>query len=104
MLDKDSGKYLGEPIIEAARTEKLQKCIGVSFGSSFTKPGYNEGFHLNTVLPYKSHYKEEAQKDKDKIKYCTGMVVDWHRRWRESRKTDIKPLVSALDTDPEFSE
>ena len=37
ILDRDSGKYLGEPIIEAARTERLQKWIGVSFGSSFTK-------------------------------------------------------------------
>ena len=39
ILDRDSGKYLGEPIIEAARTERLQKWIGVSFGSSFTKHG-----------------------------------------------------------------
>jgi hypothetical protein len=102
VLDKDSGKYLGEPIIEAARTERLQKWIGVSFGSSFANPGYNEGFHLNTVLPYKSHYKKEALENKEKSKYCTGMVVDWPRRWRESRKTDVGPLISALDTKPEF--
>ena len=104
VLEKESGKYLGEPIIEAARTEKMQKWIGVSFGSSFMKPGYNEGFHLNTILPYKSHYKEEAKTDKVKAKCCTGMTVDWPRRWRESRKTDIRPLVAALDTDPKFSE
>jgi len=104
ILDKDSGKYIGEPIIEAARTERLQKWIGVSFGNSFAKPGFNEGFHLNTVLPYKSHYKPEAQEDDEKKKYCSGMTIDWPRRWRESRATDIQPLVSELDTDPRFSD
>lgn len=104
ILDEGSGKYLGEPIIEAARTERLQKWIGVSFGSSFMKPGYNEGFHLNTVLPYKSHYKDEALKDEEKMKYCTGMAVDWPRKWRETRKSDVSPLVTKLDIDEEFSE
>lgn len=98
ILEKESGKYLGEPIIEATETEKFQKWIGVSFGRSFSKPGFNEGLYLNTVLPYKSHYKED---EKD---YCTGMVVDWPRRWRETRKADVRPLVYALDTDPDFSD
>lgn len=102
ILDNESGTYLGEPIIEAAKTEKFQKWIGVSFGRSFTRSELNEGFYLNTVLPYKSHYKEDVKGDEKD--YCTGMVVDWPRRWRESRRSDIKPLVSALDTDPDFSD
>ncbi len=96
ILDSDSGMYLGEPIIEAARTERLQQWIGVSFGASFSKPDFNKGFYLNTVLPYKSHFKESGP-------LATGMVVDWPRRWRETRKTDIHSLVSGLDKDPEFS-
>ncbi|GAX60385.1 hypothetical protein SCALIN_C10_0145 [Candidatus Scalindua japonica] len=104
ILNKDSGKYLGQPIIEAARTERLQKWIGVSFGNSFNKPGFNNGFHLNTVLPYMSHYKPDVQENDEKKKYCTGMTVDWPRRWRESRTIDIQPLVSKLDTDPRFSD
>jgi hypothetical protein len=104
VLDKDAGKYLGEPIMEAARTGRLQKWIGVSFGNSFTKPGYNEGFYLNTVLPYKSHYKNEALGDEEESRHCTGMVVDWPRKWRETRKSDVAPLVSALDVKPKFSE
>lgn len=103
ILDKNSGKYLGEPIIEAARTERLQKWIGVSFGSSFTKPGFNEEFRLDTVLPYKSHYKPEIEDDNEKRKYFTGMVVDWHRRWRESRTTDIQSMISEFDTGSEYS-
>jgi hypothetical protein len=98
ILDNDSGTYLGQPLIEAARTEQLQQWIGVSFGCSFAKPDFNKGFYLNTVLPYKSHYKDQASS------LVTGMVVDWPRRWRETRKMDIRPLVSGMDTDPEFSE
>jgi len=98
ILNNDSGTYLGEPLIEAARTVPLQRWIGVSFGCSFTKPDFNKGFYLNMVLPYKSHYKDQASS------LATGMVVDWPRRWRETRKIDIRPLVSGMDTDPQFSE
>jgi hypothetical protein len=97
LLDKDTGTFLGEPLVEVGRTEREQQWIGVSFGPSFSNPGFNEGFHLNTVLPYKSHYKDRASA------YATGMTVDWPRRWRESRKSDPRPTLSALDRDPEFS-
>lgn len=55
ILDEDSGVFLGDPLVEAARTERTQQWIGVSFGPSFAKPGFNDGFHLHTILPYKSH-------------------------------------------------
>ncbi len=95
ILDSEFDKYLGEPIFEAKHTEELQKWIGASFGSSFAN---HKGFYLNTVLPYKSHYKDI------KSKYATGIVVDWPRRWRESRKTDVRPLISAMDNKQDFSE
>lgn len=98
ILDKETGIYLGEPLIEAARTERLQRWIGVSLGASFSQPGFNRGFHLNTVLPYKSHYKEQSSP------LVTGMVVDWPRKWRESRGTDVRLLVSGMDVEPQFSE
>lgn len=98
LLDSESGTYLGEPIIEAEETERLQKWIGVSFGNSFSKQDFDKGFYLNTVLPYKSHYKDPTSSD------ATGMVVDWPRRWRETRKTEIRSLVSAMDSDPDFSD
>src|SRR5438874_2390446 len=71
--------------------------LGASFGPSFGKPGFNDGFHLNTVLPYESHYKDPASE------YATGMTVDWPRRWRESRKSDPRPVLRSLDHDPSFS-
>lgn len=103
ILDRASGKYLGKPLIEAARTERLQKWVGVSFGRSFASPPFNQGFHLDTVLPYKSHYDKRAQNDDKKRDLCTGMTVDWPRRWRETRDTDIVPFVSALDKNPNYS-
>jgi len=98
ILNNESDKYLGKPMFEAKHTEELQNWIGVSFGRSFAKPDFNKEFYLNTVLPYKSHYKNAESK------YATGIVVDWPRRWRESRKTNVRPLISAMDTKPESSE
>jgi len=97
VLDAGGGVFLGEPLVEVARTEREQQWIGVSFGPSFTKPGFNEGFYLHTVLPYKSHYKDRSSD------YATGMTVDWPRRWRESRKSDPRPTLRSLDRDPKFS-
>jgi hypothetical protein len=97
VLDSGSGVFLGKPLVEVARTERVQQWIGVSFAPSFSKPGFNDGFYLNTVLPYKSHYKDAASD------YATGMTVDWPRRWRESRESDPRPILRSLDHDPTFS-
>jgi hypothetical protein len=97
ILDNSTGVFLGTPLVEVARVERTQQWIGASFGPSFAKPGFNDGFYLNTVLPYKSHYKDPASE------HATGMTVDWPRRWRESRKSDPRPALHALDRDPNFS-
>lgn len=97
-LDSESGTYLGQPLIEAALAEGVQKWIGVSFGPSFLEPQFNKDFHLHTVLPYKSHYKDKS------ISLATGMTVDWPRKWRETRKTDIRAAVSIMNTDKKFSD
>lgn len=97
ILDGSTGVFLGAPLVEVARVERTQQWIGASFGPSFTKPGFNDGFYLNTILPYKSHYKDSASK------LATGMTVDWPRRWRESRKSDPRPALGMLDHDPTFS-
>lgn len=97
ILDTDSGVYLGAPLVEVARTERSQQWIGASFGPSFSKPGFNDGFYLNTILPYKSQYKDRTSE------FATGMAVDWPRRWREGRKSNPLPVLKALDRDPDFS-
>ena len=97
ILDADNGIFLGDPLVEVARTERTQQWIGASFGPSFAKPAFNDGFHLHTIMPYKSHYKDRASE------FATGMTVDWPRRWREGRKTDPRPVLKILDRDPAFS-
>lgn len=97
-LDSASGVFLGRPLVEVARTEKAQMWIGASFGPSFSQPGFNDGFHLHTILPYKSHYKDSSSE------FVTGVTVDWPRRWRETRGSDPSPLLRRLDRDPRFSE
>jgi hypothetical protein len=97
ILDSSAGVFLGMPLVEVVRVERTQRWIGASFGPSFTKPGFNDSFHLNTVLPYKSHYKDRASE------HATGMTVDWPRRWRESRKSDLRPVLRGLDHHPEFA-
>ena len=97
ILDSSTGVFLGMPLVEVARVERTQQWIGTSFGPSFNKPGFSDGFYLNTVLPYKSHYKDPT------TEHATGMTVDWPRRWRETRKSDSRPVLRALDGDPRFS-
>jgi hypothetical protein len=97
ILDNNDRIYLGNPLIECAETERTQQWIGVSFGPSFMKDDRNQGFHLDAVLPYKSHYKDSADA------LVTGMVIDWPRRWRNTRSTDLRTKIAGLNTDPLFS-
>lgn len=98
ILDREKGVYLGKPIIEAAQTEEIQKWIGVSFGKSFSEPPYNQGFHLDTILPYKSHYKNIDSE------YVTGMTVDWVRIWRETKSDNLRELIKSLNTDEKYAD
>jgi hypothetical protein len=98
ILDTSAGVLLGVPLVEVARAELSQRWIEACFGPSFTEFGFNDGFHLNTVLPSKSHYKDTANA------YAAGMAVDWPRHWRESRKSDPRAVLRSLDHEPSFSE
>ena len=45
-LDSGSGVFLGEPLVEVARSERIQEWIGVSFGPSFRGSGFKERIFL----------------------------------------------------------
>jgi hypothetical protein len=96
VLDGESGVFLGQPLVEAARVEKEQRWIGVSFGPSLRPPDFYR-FYPFMVQQYRSHYKDTAGV------LATGMVLDWPRYWRETRKTDPCVVISALDSDSRFS-
>ncbi|MBI4392573.1 MAG: hypothetical protein HY556_02085 [Euryarchaeota archaeon] len=96
-MDNEERLYLGEPLIEAAETEKAQEWIGISFGPSIAKTPYNRGLYLDGLTAYKSHVKP------GKEAAVPGLVVDWPRRWRDSRKENVGDLLRRLDDDPLFS-
>jgi hypothetical protein len=96
ILDKSKNKYLGEPLGEATDTEKNQKWIGASFGQSFLHKPYNY-FFFDTILPFKSHYKDANNK-----MTATGITVDWPKVWRNSRTTDCRKIVTDLNNSSGF--
>jgi hypothetical protein len=97
ILDAKDGVFLGQPLVEVARTERLQEWIGASFGPSINDESYKCNFYLNTVLPFKSHYKDTASR------LATGIAVDWPRHWRDSRESEPDAILRALDVDRSFS-
>lgn len=92
ILDKSNGTYLGLPLVDAARLEKRQRWLGVSFCDSFLRPPYNV-IYPDSVIPYSEHFKEEA----DRRKPC--LVLDWPRSWRDQKLGDIEAVISELNKD-----
>lgn len=72
MATMDAGKsiFFGRPLVEAARGEPAQNCIGVSFGRNFNNyhPAYNRFF-----IPYMEHMKNNDKR----TAYLSPMVLDW---------------------------
>ncbi len=92
--------FFGKPLVEAARGEPAQNCIGVSFGRSFNNyhPAYNRFF-----IPYMDHIKENDKK----AAYLSPMALDWPRFWREHGefgKLSISDSIRKMNTDPAFSQ
>lgn len=96
VLDNNSRRYLGEPLIEAAESEKAQEWIGASFGPSILEGSNGQGLLMHAFLPFRSHVKSGYEG------VVPGLVVDWPRRWRESREADAVAAVRGLDVDPQY--
>jgi hypothetical protein len=100
--DKASNTYLGLPIVETAKIERMQEWIGASFGNSVS--AHEAPIHADTILPFKSHYKDSFLEDKEKRKFCTSMVIDWPRQWRRSeRKGDPRQFVEIMNQSKDFT-
>lgn len=96
IMDRTKGIFMGEPIIEAARLEKAQNWIGVTFGSSFNKIGLNEAMinFTDIQLNYLSQMKEGYEKLNSRV------VLDWARKMRELNKTELikSKLTTAMNS------
>lgn len=98
-MDQHQSIYFGRPLVEAARGEPAQNCIGVSFGKSFNNyhPVYNRYF-----IPYLGHIKENDKR----ADFLSPMVLDWPRFWRNHYKSEglsISDYIMKMNTDPAFS-
>jgi hypothetical protein len=93
IFDKVNGVYLGQPIVECARTEKIQDWIGVTLGNSFKNPTHEIGFYQDQVLPYRNAYKEEHSRSP----LATGAALDWPRHWRLTRSDQLHPRLEKLN-------
>lgn len=95
-MDKANRAYLGAPLNEAVDVEKAQTWIGVSFGPSFAKPPYN-WFEPDQALAYRAHRKPE------KADLIPGAVLDWPRKWRDTRRKSAEQIIQQMNTDPKYS-
>jgi len=97
ILDKPTNTYLGGPLIEAARVEKAQRWLGVSFGPSFAEPPHNRLLPKGQIA-YGRHRKEGTDH------LIPGMVLDWPRKWRETRTRDVHSVLRQLNRDPKYGD
>lgn len=94
VLDLQKHIFLGQPIVDAARLERGQSLIGASFSKSAIYQTIPKRFSLH----FDRHIKECARE------YWGGVMLDWPRHWRNTRKENLEQTVRALDTNPNFSD
>lgn len=91
--------FFGRPLVEAAKGETAQSCIGMAFGRSFNNyhPVYNRYF-----IPYLGHIKEYGKG----VDSLSPMAVDWPRFWRENdrfQNLSITECIDKMNTNPSFA-
>jgi len=100
IMDSNKSKYIGPPIVEAARAEPARKSLGISFGKSFNNyhPVYNDYF-----IPIYDFIKDNNPKSK----FISPMILDWPRYWRNSKvynKYSFYECIQKMNTNKEYSE
>lgn len=97
VLDKESGFFIGDPIIEAANLEKGQNWMGLTFGKSAVWGSFIAQIHPHSVIEYAPPMKREM------ADYSSPIVMDWPRRWRDKHGACPSARLRELNTDPRFS-
>ncbi|MFL9709262.1 hypothetical protein [Methylobacillus sp. Pita1] len=93
ILDLDQHIFLGQPVIDAARLENQQDMISTSFCRSA----------VNQIIPQRFTLQFDRYMKRDSKELWGGVVLDWPRHWRNTRKNDLKDTLQALDNNPDFS-
>ncbi|GAB2808182.1 hypothetical protein [Dyella kyungheensis] len=89
VLDKARNIFLGQPIIEANLLEHGQRFIGAGMCQSFTQQTIPSRYSLEFSEQLKEPFTGEA----------SGLVLDWPRHWRNTRKFDVRPVIESLSDD-----
>lgn len=97
-MDKEKRVFVGLPLTEAARVEKAQLWVGVSFGPSFTDKPFKTSLPIDQVLFFSAHRKSGYSQ------LIPGIVLDWPRKFKNMfNKTPIR-ILSELNTENKYSD
>jgi hypothetical protein len=87
VLNEHEGIFLGDPIVDAARLERGQNCIGASICNSFME----QEDHKRFFLPYTKQFKEDFKETRKES------ALNWPLFWNNSRKNmDLKTTIEKL--------
>ena len=95
-MDKTKSIFLGPALIDAAEAEEAQRWLGISCGTSFNQEEFRGPFDPRLILAYsKQQHPERAYR-------LPGLVLDWPRRWRETKTSDPSGILDSMNSDPRF--
>ncbi len=89
-LHRQSGTYLGELIVDAARLEAAQDWIGVAFAPSATWPPFVAEVSPSQIIEYEVPVKPGMEHLRSPI------ALDWPRRWRDTESTPLQARLGKL--------
>ena len=97
VLDSDSDFFLGTPIIEAARVEKAQNWLGLTFGQTAIWSAFLAQIHGTAIIEYPPPTKDHLKA------HVSPIVIDWPRRWRDKHGECPSAKLRELNRDPKYA-
>ena len=95
VMDRETGTYIGMPIVEAAAGEKIQEWVGVAYTHSATWPPFMAEVHPNLLMEYDIPVKPGCEDD------LPPVALNWTRRWEELYETSpSSKLIEMNNIDP----
>jgi hypothetical protein len=99
VLDKETGFFIGKPIVEAHNVESGQEWIGLTLAESAVWSPFLAQLHGATIIEYPPPMKERKED-------CSSpIVVDWPRRWRDRNDGRCpSEKLKELNTKPKYAQ
>jgi len=97
VMHRPTGIYIGKPLVNAVLLERAQDWCGVTLHHSATWPPFLAEIHPTQILEFDAHLKPGSES------LASPIVIDWPRKWRETRTTSASMEVQKLNRDPRFT-